>query len=163
MSTPFFPSGKAAAILKIECLRIEQIEAQEADNSPHPVEILDRRGEGSLDPQIAVQCGMSLFRRRAGERFSDILEWIDYRRDANFWPLFFVPPMLSVTWAYGGWIGLGIVVAFATFVAFSVTTLAVLGISFWIAGNALLDVVAFRLPVEGRSTYSATSRSATTR
>lgn len=106
---------------------------------------------------------MTLFRRRVGERFTDVLEWIDYRREANFWPFFGIPPLLAVAWAYGGWIGLGIVVAFALGVALFVTAAVVFAFVGWITANALLDVAVPMLTVKGRSTYSGASRAATLR
>lgn len=89
---------------------------------------------------------MTSFRRRLGERCADVLDWIDYRRDASFWPFFVLPPMLSVTWAYGGWIGLGLVVAFALGVTLLVGLLTGLAALGWIVVNATLDVASLWRP-----------------
>lgn len=91
------------------------------------------------------------------------MEWIDYRREASFWPFFFVPPLLSVAWAYGGWIGLALVAAFATVV----TACALLGAAFlmvgWVVGNAVLDVAVPAFQAMGKETHSGLGRSATVR
>lgn len=49
--------------------------------------------------------------------------------------------MLSVTWAYGGFVGLGILVAFALTVVLTVAVLAGVALAAWIVANALLDIV----------------------
>ena len=104
---------------------------------------------------------MSLLRRRFSERCADVLEWVDYRRDANFWPLFALPPLLSVTWAYGGWIGLGIVVAFALGVALFATAAMLVATLTWVTLNAVLDVVVPTMTIVRQRVQPAKVRSAT--
>ena len=92
----------------------------------------------------AVQRRMIPFRRRLAERSTDLLAWVDHRRDANFWPFLALPPMLSVAWAYGGEIGLGILVAFALGTTLLVGLAAALGMIVWLLGGAIRDLVPIR-------------------
>ena len=84
---------------------------------------------------------MNPFRRRLGERCADVADWIDYRPDANFWPLFAIPPVLSAFWAYAGPIGLGLVLGFALLAVVLVAFLAVCAALGWVVANAARDLV----------------------
>ena len=83
---------------------------------------------------------MDSFRRSARARCADLLDWIDYRPDANFWPLFAVPPVLSALWAYAGPIGLGLVLGFALLAVLIVALLAGLTVLGWVLAGAAMDV-----------------------
>ena len=93
-----------------------------------------------------------------GERGLDVLDWIDYRHEAGFWPLFAIPPILSVAWAYGGMIGLGVLIGTALLVSALIVGLTVAGILVWIAVRAIGDAIsaerspARKVPVPTRST-----------
>ena len=91
------------------------------------------------------------------------MEWIDYRRDVGLWPFLLVPPLLSVAWAYGGMIGLGIVVAFGAGMAVLALIIALCGVGLWIVGNAAVD--ALRVFAAGASSFKENRRrtTATTR
>ncbi|GEM_PF-4602176 len=94
---------------------------------------------------------MVSFGRRLAERSADVLDWVDYRPDADFRFLLVLPPMLSVAWAYGGFVGLGLLLASALFATLVAASCFAVGTVAWIAANALLDVVPpLRLPVAGR-------------
>ena len=94
---------------------------------------------------------MVSFGRRLAERSADVMDWVDYRPDADFRFLLVLPPMLSVAWAYGGFVGLGVLLVFACSVTLVAASFFAVGTVAWIAANALLDVVPpLRLPVPGR-------------
>ena len=85
---------------------------------------------------------MNAFRRRLGERWCDVLDWVDYRRNANFWPFFALPPVLAATWAYVGPIGLGIVLGFALLATVLAAVATGLSVAAWVGAKTLLDVAA---------------------
>lgn len=90
---------------------------------------------------------MVSFRRRLGERSADVLDWVDYRPDADFRFLFLLPPMLSATWAYGGFVGLGLLLTFVLSAVLVVAILFGFGLLAWVVANAVLDIVPpLRLP-----------------
>lgn len=82
---------------------------------------------------------MDRFRRSLSDRTQDVLDWIDYRPDANFWPLFAVPPMLSIAWAYGGIIGLGVLLGAVLLLTVTLVLLAGVAVAGWIVLRATLD------------------------
>ena len=94
---------------------------------------------------------------RLNERGRDVLDWIDYRPDARFWTLFAIPPMLSVAWAYGGWIGFGVLLGSALLLTSIIVGLAGVGILAWITVKAIFDLISAersptrKVPVISRS------------
>ena len=97
-------------------------------------------------------------RQSLAERSQDVLDWIDYRPEANFWPLFAVPPMLSIAWAYGGTVGLGVMLVGVLLLTLLVAFFTVIGVASWIALRSMTDVVVVRFARrERRSTPSRAS------
>ena len=82
---------------------------------------------------------MNTLRRSLTDRLADLGDWIDYRKDASFWFLFAVPPLLAIAWAYGGEIGLGIVLIGALLATALVSALAVCGVAFWLVARVAND------------------------
>jgi hypothetical protein len=104
---------------------------------------------------------MNLLRRRLADRCCDVLDWIDYRPDANFWALFAVPPMLSVAWAYGGFIGLGVLLGAVLLLTAAFILFAGVALVGWIALHAAHDVALAWFASHGERAAS-TPRSMTT-
>ena len=87
--------------------------------------------------------------RHLGDRGRDVLDWIDYRPESNFWPLFALPPMLSVAWAYGGVIGLGVLLGSAVLLSAIVFCFTALGVLFWVMVRSATDAIStLRVPTK---------------
>lgn len=84
---------------------------------------------------------MVLFARRVGERYADLLDWVDYRPDADFRPLLALPLVAAAGYLLGGAIGFEIALAGAIVLTAALATVALVGMTAWVLANALLDVM----------------------